>query len=43
VTGQISFDDKGDIRGGATTLYQVKNGKWEVLETMTGATTADKK
>jgi len=43
VTGQISFDDKGDIRGGAITLYQVKNGKWEVLETMMGATTADKK
>jgi len=43
VTGQISFDDKGDIRGGAITLYQVKNGKWEVLETVTGATTADKK
>ena len=36
VTGNISFDDRGDIRGGAITLYRVKNGKWEVLETVTG-------
>ncbi len=37
VTADISFDDKGDIKGGAITLYQVKNGKWEVLETIGGA------
>ena len=43
VTGNISFDDKGDIRGGAITLYQVKNGKWEFLETVMGGATADKK
>ncbi|MGA9033207.1 MAG: branched-chain amino acid ABC transporter substrate-binding protein [Sulfuricaulis sp.] len=43
VTGNISFDDKGDIRGGAITLYQVKNGKWEFLETVTGDATPDKK
>jgi branched-chain amino acid transport system substrate-binding protein len=36
VTGPISFDDKGDIRGGAITLYRVKNGQWEFLETITG-------
>ena len=36
VTGHISFDEHGDIRGGAITLYRVKNGKWEVLETATG-------
>ncbi len=36
VTGQISFDEKGDIRGGAITLYRVKDGKWEVLETVAG-------
>jgi branched-chain amino acid transport system substrate-binding protein len=34
VTGQISFDQKGDVQGGAVTMYQVKNGKWEVLETV---------
>lgn len=48
VTGQISFDEKGDVRGGAITLYQVKNGKWEVLETVMGdvgvaATAVEKK
>jgi branched-chain amino acid transport system substrate-binding protein len=36
VTGPISFDERGDIRGGAITLYRVKNGKWEVLETVMG-------
>lgn len=44
VTGPISFDERGDIRGGAITLYQVKNGKWEVLETVMGdASEAPKK
>ena len=38
VTGQVAFDTKGDIKGGAVTLYQVKNGKWEMLETVSGAT-----
>jgi branched-chain amino acid transport system substrate-binding protein len=36
VTSQISFDAKGDIKNGAVTLYQVKNGKWDVLETVGG-------
>jgi branched-chain amino acid transport system substrate-binding protein len=43
VTGPISFDDKGDIRGGAITLYHVRNGRWEFLETVMGGATADKK
>jgi len=34
VTGQISFDAKGDLLGGPVTLYQLKSGKWEVLETV---------
>lgn len=34
VTGRIRFDAKGDTEGGAVTLYQVKNGVWEVLETV---------
>ena len=38
VTGQVAFDAKGDIKGGAVTLYQVKGGKWEVLETVSSAT-----
>ena len=36
VTAKIRFDQKGDIKDGAITLYQVKNGKWEVLETVGG-------
>lgn len=36
VTGQVQFDEKGDIRNGAITLYQVKDGKWNVLETVQG-------
>lgn len=34
VTAEISFDEKGDLKGGLITLYQVKNGKWEVLDTL---------
>ncbi len=34
VTGRIRFDAKGDTQGGAITLYQVRNGAWQVLETL---------
>ena len=34
VTGNIQFDAKGDLTNGNVTLYQVKNGKWEPLETV---------
>ena len=34
VTAKISFDEKGDLKGGAITLYQVQQGKWQALETM---------
>ncbi|MDD4929017.1 MAG: branched-chain amino acid ABC transporter substrate-binding protein [Gallionella sp.] len=34
VTANIQFDDKGDLKGGAVTLYQVKQGKWQPLETV---------
>ncbi|MDR3410142.1 MAG: branched-chain amino acid ABC transporter substrate-binding protein [Formivibrio sp.] len=37
VTGPIAFDEKGDIKNGAITIYQVKNGKWEILEVVGGA------
>ena len=36
VTGPIEFDEKGDIKNGAITIYQVKGGKWEVLEIVSG-------
>ena len=37
VTGRVRFDSKGDITGGAVTLYQVKDGKWVTLETVSSA------
>ncbi|MFA6015193.1 MAG: branched-chain amino acid ABC transporter substrate-binding protein [Gallionellaceae bacterium] len=37
VTAKISFDAKGDLTGGAVTLYQVREGKWQVIETIGGA------
>ncbi|MEO8628826.1 MAG: branched-chain amino acid ABC transporter substrate-binding protein [Betaproteobacteria bacterium] len=36
VTGTVAFDENGDIKGGSITLYQVKGGKWEFLETVGG-------
>jgi branched-chain amino acid transport system substrate-binding protein len=35
VIGPIAFDDKGDIKNGPITIYVVKGGKWEALETIT--------
>jgi branched-chain amino acid transport system substrate-binding protein len=32
VTGPISFDEKGDIKTTAVTMYQVKSDKWDVLD-----------
>ena len=40
VTAKISFDEKGDLKGGAITLYQVQQGKWQALQTMGGAPAA---
>jgi branched-chain amino acid transport system substrate-binding protein len=37
VTGHIRFDAQGDLAGGSITLYQVKSGKWTVLETVKSA------
>jgi len=36
VTAKIVFDDKGDLKGGAVTMYQVRQGKWQVVETIGG-------
>ena len=36
VTGVISFDEKGDIKNGPITVYQVQGGKWQVLEVVAG-------
>ena len=32
VTGPLAFDNRGDILGGAVTLYRVTDGQWQVLE-----------
>ena len=37
VTARIAFDEKGDLKGGAVTLYQVRQGKWQAVETMGAA------
>jgi len=36
VIGPISFDQYGDLKQGAVTLYQVTGGQWVPLETMGG-------
>jgi branched-chain amino acid transport system substrate-binding protein len=36
VTAKIEFDEKGDLKGGAITVYQVQHGKWQPLETLGG-------
>ena len=38
VTARIQFDEKGDLKGGAISLYEVKDGKWEYRETVGGGT-----
>jgi branched-chain amino acid transport system substrate-binding protein len=37
VTTTIAFDDKGDLKDGAISLYVAKGGKWEALDTIGGA------
>jgi branched-chain amino acid transport system substrate-binding protein len=40
VIGPIAFDEKGDLKNGPITVYIVKGGKWEPLETVTPEATA---
>jgi branched-chain amino acid transport system substrate-binding protein len=40
VIGPIAFDDKGDLQNGPLTIYTVKGGKWEPLETITPGASA---
>ncbi|MFN7087061.1 MAG: branched-chain amino acid ABC transporter substrate-binding protein [Burkholderiales bacterium] len=41
VIGPIAFDEKGDLRNGPITIYVVKNGKWDALETVTPGDAAE--
>ncbi|MGH6643758.1 MAG: branched-chain amino acid ABC transporter substrate-binding protein [Bradyrhizobium sp.] len=34
LTGQVAFDDKGDIKGGAISMFKVKDGKMEYISTV---------
>lgn len=34
ITATIKFDARGDLSGGAITVYRIKNGTWEVLKTV---------
>lgn len=40
VTGPIAFDEKGDLKNGPITLYVVRGGKWDALETVGGEAAA---
>jgi branched-chain amino acid transport system substrate-binding protein len=40
VTAKIRFDEKGDLRGGAVTVYQVHADKWHPVQTMGDAPAA---
>jgi branched-chain amino acid transport system substrate-binding protein len=40
VIGPIAFDEKGDLKNGPITVYVVKGGKWEPLETVTPGASA---
>jgi branched-chain amino acid transport system substrate-binding protein len=40
VTAKITFDEKGDVKDAAITLYQAKGGKWEALESIGGGAPA---
>ncbi|MGL6069866.1 branched-chain amino acid ABC transporter substrate-binding protein [Craterilacuibacter sp.] len=39
-TSNWAYDDKGDLKDGGITVYQVKNGDWTVLETVGGGSKA---
>lgn len=34
ITARIQFDTKGDLKNGAVTLYNVRDGQWQVLKTI---------
>ena len=40
IAGVGEYDEKGDLKGGAISLYQAKGGKWEYRETVGGGAPA---
>ena len=41
VTANITFDDKGDLKGGAITVYRVERGQWVLQRTIGGPAAAE--
>lgn len=37
ITGKISFEQNGDLKNAAATVFQLKNGKWNTLEVRRGS------
>ncbi|RQQ18703.1 branched-chain amino acid ABC transporter substrate-binding protein [Burkholderia stagnalis] len=42
VTGAIAFDEAGNLKNPAFTIYQVRGGKWTVVDVLGGTRTATK-
>lgn len=42
VTGEIAFDKEGNLKNPAFTIYQVRGGKWTVVDVLGGARTTTK-
>lgn len=42
VTGEIAFDEAGNLKNPAFTIYQVRGGKWAVVDVLGGARAAVK-
>jgi branched-chain amino acid transport system substrate-binding protein len=40
VAGTYEYDEKGDVKNGAVTIFQVKGGKWETVEVIGGPAAA---
>jgi branched-chain amino acid transport system substrate-binding protein len=43
VTGKIEFDEKGDIKNGAITVFEIKDGKLATLKSEGGTAAAANK
>lgn len=35
-TGLVEFDEAGNRKNGAVTIYQVRNGQWEIADVVGG-------
>ncbi|MFC6138819.1 branched-chain amino acid ABC transporter substrate-binding protein, partial [Paraburkholderia silvatlantica] len=36
ITGDIGFNTNGSLKNGSSTVYQVKNGQWVTVKTVSG-------